>query len=66
MNAPFKSLRVDFIFEKTHLLYSGFLIYDRFICNYVALGPYLLFDYIQGQYGDYYYIIIELYWNMFY
>ena len=32
---------------------------------YVAHIPYLLFEIVQGQHGNYYYIINELYWNVF-
>ena len=44
---------------------AGFLFMTDLFAIYVAHIPYLLFEIVQGQHGNYYYIINELYWNVF-
>jgi len=59
VNEPFKSLRVDFIFDSRTLQRVSIFMTDLFAI-YVAHIPYLLFEIVQGQHGNYYYIINEL------
>ena len=76
-SSDFPTIFGDFTRERTfqkpscwfhlRLAYStaGFLFMTDLFAIYVAQIPYLLFEIVQGQHGNYYNIINELYLNVF-